>query len=156
MMYANRDTPPPLLADSLKRMKLRGELERMPEKIRTGATTDLPTNWSAQTTSERAGWPSNKAIEVFISDALAGDAMPYGARDATDANTLKISHRDVEAGKLPEQLITFLSETELGTLLSTPVPETPAGRIQALRDMLAETLMQEKLPYSATSTAPER
>ncbi len=144
MMYANRDTPPPLLADSLKRMKLRGELERMPEKIRTGATTDLPTNWSAQTTSERAGWPSNKAIEVFISDALAGDAMPYGARDATDANTLKISHRDVEAGKLPEQLITFLSETELGTLLSTPVPETPAGRIQALRDMLAETLMQEK------------
>lgn len=144
MMYANRDTPPPLLADSLKRMKLRGELERMPEKIRTGATTELPTNWSAQTTSERAGWPSNKAIKVFISDDLVGNAMPYGAQDATEANTLKISHRDVEAGKLPEQLVAFLSETELATLLSTPVPETPAGRIKALRDLLADALMQEK------------
>ncbi|KAA6176257.1 hypothetical protein F3K50_08710 [Pseudomonas marginalis] len=144
MMYANRDTPPPLLADSLKRMKLRGELEYMPEKIRTGATTELPTNWSAQTTSERAGWPSNKAIKVFISDDLVGDAMPYGAQDATDTNTLKISHRNVEAGKLPEQLVAFLSETELGTLLSAPVPETPAGRIKALRNLLADALMQEK------------
>lgn len=144
MMYANRDTPPPLLADSLKRMRLREELEHTPEKIRTGATTELPTNWSAQTTSELAGWPSNKAIKVFISDDLVGDAMSYGAPDATDANTFKISHRDVEADKLPEQLIAFLSETELGTLLPAPVPETPVGRINALRNLLAATLEQEK------------
>ncbi|WP_237151273.1 NEL-type E3 ubiquitin ligase domain-containing protein [Pseudomonas sp. ADAK18] len=144
MMYANRDTPPPLLADSLKRMKLRVEIEATPEKIRTGAATDLPTNWSAQTTSELQGWPSNKAIKVFIGDDLVGDAMPYGAMDATDANTLKISHQDVQAGKLPEQLSVFLSETELSTLLSAPVPETAAGRIKALRDLLANTLEQEK------------
>lgn len=144
MMYANRDTPPPLLADSLKRMKLREEVEQAPEKIRSGATTDLPTNWSAQTASELPGWPSNKAIKVFISDNLVGDAMPYGASDATDTDTFKISHRDVEAGKLPEQLTAFLSETELGTLLTTPLPETPAGRIKALRDLLADTLEQEK------------
>lgn len=144
MMYAQRETPPPLLADSLKRMQIHQQLEGAPERVRTGATADLPSNWAAQITSELPGWPSNKVIKVFIGDNLVGHVMPYGATDVTDANTLKISHRDVEAGKLPEQVIAFLSDTELSALLPASVPETAEGRIMALRDLLANTLVQEK------------
>lgn len=136
-MYANRDTPPPLLADSLKRLRLRARIKQAPEHIRTGEAVELPLNWAAQVTSELPGWPADRAIKVYLRNDLSGDAMTYGTPQADDAHTLKTCHRDVTAGKLPEQLVGFLSEAHLRALLPAPLPETATGRVQALRDQLA-------------------
>lgn len=144
MMYAHREPPPPLLADSLKRRRLHRQVEQAPQQMRTGAMPDLPTNWSVQTISELAGWPSDKAIDVFINNDLSGYAMRYGATDATQVNTLKISHHDVRAGKLPEHVVAFLSEAELKALLPSPVPATQSGQVEALRGQLAERLVPQK------------
>ncbi len=143
MMYAQRDSLPPLLADSLKRIKLHQQLEGAPQQVRTGSRTDLPTNWAVQTTTELQGWPSNKAIQVFLNSDLTGHAMVYGATDATEANTLRLSHQAVEAGQWPEQLIAFLSEPERTTLLATPQGQSLPEHVQALRKHLANALVQQ-------------
>jgi hypothetical protein len=145
MMYANRDSVPPLLADSLKRLKLRDEVQLGPEKIRAGAAIELPTNWSVQVTSELPGWPAGKAIKVFTNSDLSGYSMTYGAIDATEANTLRISHQAVEANQLPEQLSGFLSEAQFRALLPGALAESSAERTQALRNYLADKLEQENI-----------
>jgi hypothetical protein len=150
MMYANHDSVPPLLADSLKRLKLRDEVRRGPERIRTGAAIELPTNWAVQMISELPGWPANKAIKVFTNSDLSGYAMTYGAIDATEADTLRISHQAVEANQLPEHLSVFLNDAQFSDLLAdASLPDalsrSPAERTQALRNYLADKLEQEKI-----------
>ena len=145
MMYAHREPPPPLLADSLQRLQLRRQVEQAAQRIRTGATVELPTNWAVQTTSELPGWPAHKAIDVFINPDMSGYAMRYGAADALPANTLNISLAQVQAGKLPELITAFMSEMELQALLPPPLPETKAGRIEALRGQLAERLAPHRI-----------
>lgn len=140
MMYAHREPPPPLLADSLTRLQLRRQVRAAPQLMRTAGAPDLPTNWSVQTTSELPGWPADKAIDVFINHDLSGYAMRYGASEATPANTLTIRHDDVRAGKLPEQVVEFLSEAQLKALLPTPLPATASARVEALREQLAKRL----------------
>ncbi|MGL5995435.1 MAG: NEL-type E3 ubiquitin ligase domain-containing protein [Pseudomonas proteolytica] len=144
MMYAHREPPPPLLVDSLKRLQLRRHVRRAPQLMRTGAPADLPTNWSVQTTCELPGWPADKAIDVFINHDLSGYAMRYGASEATPANTLQIRHEDVRAGKLPEQVVEFLSTTQLKALLPTPLPATAPRQIEALREQLAKRLVTQQ------------
>ncbi|WP_313450781.1 NEL-type E3 ubiquitin ligase domain-containing protein [Pseudomonas rhodesiae] len=158
MMYADRDSPPPLLVDSLKRIRLRAQVDRAPAQVRAGTAAKLPDNWAAQTTSELPGWPPNKAIAVFINDDLSGHALTYGAATPSDADTLNISHREVSAGQLPERLATFLSDSEFAGLLPAPVGPTSAARIQALRGLLADKVAREKTAvfnhlYSTTEVA---
>ncbi|SEN14661.1 C-terminal novel E3 ligase, LRR-interacting [Pseudomonas sp. ok272] len=143
-MYADRDGPAPLLVDSLQRLRLQAEVEQAPEQIRAGAPTELPLNWPAQTTSELPDWPTDKAIKVYLRDDLSGDALTYGAAQADEVHTLTTCYRDVATGKLPEQVVGFLSEAELQALLPAPLPETPTGRIQALREQLASELTQQQ------------
>ncbi|AZF35860.1 hypothetical protein C4J88_1061 [Pseudomonas sp. R4-39-08] len=143
MMYAQRDTPPPLLADSLKRIKLRQQLESAPQQVRTGASADLPTNWTVQTTTELQGWPANKAIQVFINSDLTGHSIVYGATDASAANTLRLSYQAVEAGQWFERVIAFLSDTERMALLAAPGAQTLPEPVMALRERLANELVQQ-------------
>lgn len=145
MMYLNRDTPPPLLTDSLQRMKLLGELDEAPQRIRSGTQAELPANWLVQITSELPGWPSDKAIKVYMNDDLSGAAMTYGAAEASEANTLKISYQDAQGSRLTDQLSGFLSPLELATLLPPDAVGTSADPVQALRRHLADRLAQEKI-----------
>ena len=136
-MYLDRAPTPPLLADSLDRLKLYHETTQLPQKIRAGEPTGDWFTWSAQLTTEQHSWPPGKAIKVFDSDAAS---MVFGAADADAAHTLAISTQDVRAGKLPEQLVRFLSEAELQTMLPTRLPETAETRASALRNQLANDL----------------
>ncbi|MFC6335743.1 NEL-type E3 ubiquitin ligase domain-containing protein [Pseudomonas karstica] len=143
-MYIDLEPPPPLLADSLKRQQLYDKATSLSEKIRAGQPADESFHWSAQLSSEFENWPSDKAIQVFDNVELAGPPLTYGAQDADAAHSLKISQQDLDNGKLPEQLTTFLTEPELQALLPEPLPPTQAARTSALRAQLADELAGQK------------
>ncbi|MFO2466423.1 NEL-type E3 ubiquitin ligase domain-containing protein [Pseudomonas sp. 15FMM2] len=144
-MYLDLTPPPPLLADSLKRMKFYDRAASLPDKVRAGQPIDESFNWSAQISSELENWPSDKAIQVFDNPDLTGEPMTYGARNADAAHSLKISLQDLNDGKLPEQLNHFLTDAELRAMLPAPLPPTAQGRTEALRNQLADRLAQEKV-----------
>jgi len=143
-MYVELKPTPPLLADTLMRMHMFDQAKQLPQKIRNGGLTQEEFNWSAQLSSELKNWPSDKAIKVFYEPDLTGYHITYGtASDA--AHTLNISHQDINAGALPERLVGFLTEAELQALLPAPLPDTPAARTAALRDLLATKVASEHI-----------
>lgn len=143
MMYIDLAPTPPLLADSLKRLALYREAAGLSAKMRAGAAVDGAFNWSAQIATELHNWPADKAIEVFDEVDLSGEPMVYGAPNADEAHSLKISHQDVMAGTLPARLGSFLNETELRALLPAPLPQPPQARVTALRNQIADGIAQQ-------------
>ncbi|WP_460131250.1 dermonecrotic toxin domain-containing protein [Pseudomonas sp. S1_E04] len=143
-MYLNLEPTPPLLEDSLSRLRSANEARKLPEQVRGGAPTGDWFTWAAQMTTERPGWPSDKAIRVFNNAELTGNHLSYGSRRG-DAQTLDISHQDVSAGQLAPRLNDFLPPVQLEALLPEPLPDTAEARIQALRDQMADDLDRNRI-----------
>ncbi len=143
-MYLNLEPTPPLLEDSLSRLRLADEARMLPEQVRSGAPTADWFTWAAQITTERRGWPADKAIRVFNNAELTGDHLTFGSARG-DAQTLDISHQDVGAGQLAQRLHDVLSPAQLEALLPEPLPDTAEARIQALRDQMADDLERNRI-----------
>ncbi len=139
-IYVENTELPPLLADTLERFELRREVTRLVARVRSGEPTGEADNWTTQFVTELAGWPASKAIEVFAAGDLSGEPMRYGAKDADALHTLQTSLADVQAGRLPEKLVAFLSAPELEDVLATAPPSEATERVQAVRDQLADAL----------------
>lgn len=138
-IYVECTALPPLLADTLERFELRRAVDGFGDLVRKGAPTGETDDWTAQSLTELPGWPVERAIEVFDAADLSGASMKYGDCEAGAAQTLRISRQAVQAGRLPEQIVGYLSEMELEGLLGAPLPAAPA-RVQALRNRLGDYL----------------
>lgn len=143
-MYLNLEPTPPLLEDSLSRLRLANEARKLPQQVRSGAVTGDWFTWAAQITTERHGWPADRAIRVFNNAELTGDHLTFGSGRG-DAQTLDISHQDVCAGQLAPRLHDFLPPVQLEALLPEPLPDTAEARIQALRDQMADDLDRNRV-----------
>ncbi|WP_300627631.1 DUF6543 domain-containing protein [Pseudomonas sp.] len=143
-IYVENTELPPLLNDTLERVELRQDVDHCLAHVRNGEPTGEADNWTAQTLTELPGWPADSAIDVFDAADLSGDPIRYGNRDADPAHTLRITLEAIQAGRLPEQLVAFLNEEALKGLLGKDLPAEPAGRVQALRDQLADYLETQK------------
>lgn len=139
-VYVENTELPPLLADTLKRFELRREVVRLIEQVRKGEPTGEADNWTPQIVTELPGWPASKAIEVFVAGDLSGEPMKYGAKDADALHTLQTSLAQVQAGRLPEKLVAFLSAQELEDMLAVAPPSEPTEQVQAVRERLADYL----------------
>lgn len=154
-LFTRLEPLPPLLADNLQRLQLKHEAHELPGRLRRGDPMGASFDWSAQLASELPGWPENKAIHVFDSDALSGGYRPYGADSASDTHCLKISRQALANGELAPHIIDFLDDAELQALLPAPLPPLRTARVEALREQIAESLTPQ-LPvvfeqlYSAT------
>lgn len=136
-VHADNNAPPPLLMDSLKRLRLNDEAQRLPDHLRAGKAVDQDTYWSPHMATELPGWPADQAIDVYEDASLSGSHQRYGASDARQA--LAISRMALNEGKLAERLVDSLDERHLHALLPT-VPAARTERIQALREHLADQL----------------
>jgi hypothetical protein len=129
--------PAPVLDDTLKRMRLAQQARDLPERLRNGEPVDQETYWSPHMAVELAGWPADWAIQVYEDAGLHGDPLHFGAHDAP--NTVRISHLDLNRGRLPERLVDALDPAHLHVLLGDAA-QTRAARIESLRHRLADNL----------------
>jgi hypothetical protein len=131
----------PLLEDTLKRVRLSREAAELPEQLRAGKPVDEDTYWSPHIATALPGWPHDVAILVYEDADLNGAPLHYGAPEAL--HTLPISHADLNRGKLPERLVYFLDPARLTALIG-PLPESYAAQIEALRNRLADHLVERR------------
>lgn len=156
-VYVHQQPPPPLLRDTVQRFEAYEYPRRASAKIRAGEplALDPSSDWFEQMVTELAGWPQQKAIEVFQRPDLTGDSHTYGAANAAPADTLRLSLAQVMSGQLPEQVVGFLDAQQITTLLGDHV--APERQIQALRDQLADyVLTQTSLPSHQLQVARQR
>jgi hypothetical protein len=135
-MYVENTAPPPLLTDSLDRADIQLQTEQAIHDIRSGRPIDPASYWFEPLATYLEGWPSDKALRVYENTDLTGRFRTYGNAKASDEQTLATSLSRLMQGDLPTQLIEFLSEEELQTLLGPGVARE--DQLQALRNQLAD------------------
>ena len=140
-MYAENQTPPPLLADTLDRFELRQHIDTLSEP---SARTGEAAYWSADMVTRMDGWPSGKAIAVFEASDLSGESIRHGALQAAPDATLSISRDDLLAGRLAQRVVDFLDEAELTALLGEPLSADPGARVKSLGEQLGHYVASRK------------
>ncbi|OKO46161.1 dermonecrotic toxin domain-containing protein [Pseudomonas sp. BTN1] len=147
-MHLYHEPMPPLLAGTLRRFEAQAYPAIASERIRTGQplASDPSSDWFIQTVTELDGWPSDKAIEVFLNPDLSGRSIKVGNPDAASADTLPLSFAQVMSGQLPEHVLGFLDEEASRRLLGGDIAQSQ--RVQHLRDLLADHVLHWRRDFT--------
>ncbi|WP_448111546.1 NEL-type E3 ubiquitin ligase domain-containing protein [Pseudomonas lini] len=135
-MYADHSAPPPLLDDSLKRLKIQRQTRDTIDRIRTGQPLDPSSYWFEPLATYLDGWPSTKALKVYENADLTGHSRQYGNAGAAREQTLSTSLSHIMSEQFAPSLVEFLESEELEAMLSGKVAKNQ--QVQALRNRLAD------------------
>ncbi|KRA93708.1 hypothetical protein ASD91_08115 [Pseudomonas sp. Root68] len=143
-LHVEQQTPPALLADTLKRFKAHTDAQACAEQILANRIGEEWADYAVRIMTEMRGWPDDKAIEVFQGPGLTGKAIKDGYAQALPANTLQMSWSDLLVGALPERVVGFLDEQALRELLGEWLSGDSQKRTEALREQWATRVGQRK------------
>ncbi|ROL74107.1 NEL-type E3 ubiquitin ligase domain-containing protein [Pseudomonas vranovensis] len=133
-IYATQQPLPPLLADTLQRLRLDRQLETWIGNLRSGSPGGVGRDIAVVLATELPNW-LNLPIEVFRGPELWGDSTVYGLARWPDRATFKVLMSELYANQLPEAILQHFDEQAINRLLGARVQ--PADRLQALRNALA-------------------
>lgn len=147
-MHRYQEPMPPLLAGTLRRFEAQAYPVTASQRIRAGQSLalDPSSDWFIQTVTELDGWPSDKAINVFLNPDLSGRSIKVGNPDAAPTDTLPLSFAQVMSGQLPEHVLGFLDETDTRQLLGGDI--APTQQVQHLRDQLADHVLRWRRDFA--------
>jgi hypothetical protein len=135
-MYADNTAPPPLLDDSLTRLRIQRQARQNVEKIRTGQAIDSDAYWFEPLATYLDGWPADKALKVYKKTDRTGPFRQYGNAEATNEQTLSTSLAQLTSAEFAPDLVEFLSEEELQAMPGGTIDKS--AQTQAMRDRLAD------------------
>lgn len=141
-VHMNSEGIPPLLKDSLTRVKLHKQNIKDIEHVRQGLTTSEKSYWLESLPTELQGWPEEKAVAIYSDQTLSGLPHVYGNRDAVPEDTLKISQGDVKQAKLWPLIVDNFDSTQLDALLGPEIVK--AGAVEALQTKVADYAYQRR------------
>ncbi|UVL58596.1 NEL-type E3 ubiquitin ligase domain-containing protein [Pseudomonas sp. B21-035] len=133
-IYATQQPLPPVLADTLQRLRLDRQLETWIGNLRSGSPGGVGRDFAVVLATELPNW-LNLPIEVFRGPELWGDSTVYGLARWPDRATFKVLMSELYANQLPEAILQRFDEQAIKRLLGAHVQ--PADRLQALRNALA-------------------
>lgn len=133
-IYATQQPLPPVLADTLLRLRLDRQLETWIGNLRSGSPGGVGRDFAVVLATELPNW-LNLPIEVFRGPELWGDSTAYGLARWPDVATFKVLTSELYANQLPEAILQQFDEQAIKRLLGAHVQ--PADRLQALRNALA-------------------
>ncbi|MBD9614008.1 hypothetical protein IB245_21120 [Pseudomonas sp. PDM02] len=135
-MYVDNTAPPPLLDDSLTRLKIQRQTREAIERIRTGQPLDPASWWFESLATYLDGWPVDKALKVYEDADMTGRFRLYGNAEASEAQTLSTSQSQLMSEQFAPRLVEFLSEEERQAMLGRSTAKSE--QVQALRNRLAD------------------
>lgn len=136
-LHVVSEPPPALLTDTIERFKAWADVRKLPEQILASEVPPAFVEQVPRLLAELPRWPEQKGIEVFEGAEHRGPSIKYGNADASPANTLKITHAEVRAGKLPELAVKFVDESDIHALLGQGISTDERIRIDTLKGRLA-------------------
>ncbi|WP_223461629.1 dermonecrotic toxin domain-containing protein [Pseudomonas sp. GL-RE-19] len=143
-LHVEQQTPPALLADTLKRFKAHADAQACAEQIMANRIGEEWADYAVRSMTEMGGWSGDKAIEVFQGPGLTGASIKNGYAQASLANTLQMTRSYLLAGALPERVVGFLDEQALRELLPEWLSGDAQKRAQALREQWAAQVGRRK------------
>ena len=123
-VHMHNEPIPPLLKDSLARLKIQKQNIQDIARIREGQAIADRVEWLEALPTELAGWPENKALKVFSDATLSGPPHTFGNPEALPEETLEISQAAINQGKLWPLVAERFSPAELAGLVGPDTPQT--------------------------------
>ncbi len=137
-MHVDNAAPPPLLADTVARFDTWDRTRGASQLVRHGQPLPADSYWFETIAANLPGWPADKGLRVFEQADLTGSHRQYGNAAAPSDKMLDISLADLMAGRLPERLPGFLSESDMTAVLGRHYPQDL--QVQALRNRMAQAV----------------
>ncbi|UVJ42451.1 hypothetical protein NVV94_17665 [Pseudomonas sp. LS1212] len=156
-MHVEGEPVPPLLADTLERMQIDRQVERLIGQIRRGEPIPANMTHPAALVVALPGWPVDGVLQVFHQAELRAE---YGNALTGDGPRLKVSHAQLLRGELAQRLIDQMTEAQIIRLLGDGVGSQHNMRVQALRDRLADYAEQRRTAifesvYNGPASVPD-
>ncbi|MCU1722675.1 dermonecrotic toxin domain-containing protein [Pseudomonas sp. 5P_5.1_Bac1] len=140
-MYVESTPVPPLLEDTLRRLRLDDSIGRMIDLLRSAQSGELNMGFCARLAIELPGWP-RRVIEVFEGPTLTGTPTVYGRQLWPEGRSIKVLASDLFDNRLPEAIVAQLDESEIDQLLGAGV--APDARAQAVREKMARRIIRRR------------
>ena len=135
-VHMHSEPIPPLLKDSLTRLKIQKQNIQDIALVREGKVIADRVEWLEALPTELAGWPENKALKVYSDDTLSGSPHIFGNPQALPENTLEISQAAINQGQLWPRIAERFNQTELAGLVGSDTPQ--AEVVNKLQGKLAD------------------
>ncbi|MEN5216424.1 NEL-type E3 ubiquitin ligase domain-containing protein [Pseudomonas pudica] len=145
--------PPALLADTLLRLRLAGDMDGIITKVRHGQPLAAHMNFALPELVQLPGWPANYRLKVFTGAEKWGDAVYFGAQPKADTLQIEIGRTELDEGGLSQVVLAQMDEDVIQQLL----PDTPAEqRPGALNELLANHLKARRREVYASMLESHR
>lgn len=144
---------PPLLLDTLQRLRINRRLQRLIDTLQSGQRIEHYSELSATAAVQLPNWPQ-RIIEVFEADDFVGPSLRYGEERWADNEVIRVRARDLPDNHLVQGILAHLSEDEVTALLGEGVADE--ARVLRLRSVLAEQVsVQRQSLFEALYTAAQ-
>ncbi|CAK9888914.1 MULTISPECIES: NEL-type E3 ubiquitin ligase domain-containing protein [Pseudomonas] len=140
-VLATQQPLPPLLADTLQRLRLDRQLQAWIGNLRSGTPGGVGRDIGAVLVTEMPGW-LQQPVKVFHGPELWGESTVHGLDRWPSAEPFKVVASDLYANRLPEVILRQLDNPSIERLLGAQVQ--PSDRLQALRNLLASRAEQRQ------------
>jgi Leucine-rich repeat (LRR) protein len=143
-LHVDNQPMPSLLSDTLRQFRIDRQVNEMIEQVRQGLP--MPDERYRHVLPEVVSlprWPRGRVIEVYDA-SLTGSPSRYGQASTPGKPAIRVSHRDVSAGGLPERILATLDEQEIVRLLGQEGARVEAEREAVFCQQLAERLSRNK------------
>lgn len=145
--------PPPLLADTLLRLRLADDVEGIITRVRHGQPLAAHMNFALPELVQLPGWPAKYRLKVFTGAEKWGDAVYFGAQPKADTLQIEIGRGELDEGELSKVVLAEMDEDVIQQLL----PDTPAEqRPGALNELLANHLTARRREVFASMLESHR
>ena len=135
-VHMHNEPIPPLLKDSLTRLKIQKQNIQDIARIREGQAIADRVEWLEALPTELTGWPESKALKVFSDHTFSGPPHTFGNPEALPEDTLEISQAAINQGQLWPLVAERFNQTELAGLVGADTPQ--AEVVKKLRGKVAD------------------
>ncbi|SEM48715.1 Leucine rich repeat-containing protein [Pseudomonas sp. ok272] len=144
-MHIDRQSPPPLLAETLRQFRVDQQVDGMIEHLRNGTCVEGLCEYALPLIVEMPGWPREEVLEVFEGAEPWGRSQVHGTPPLGGARrTIKVTRTEAMSGKLAATVLSELDEEQIVELLGVEGAHDVSKRGQVFRDRLANHARSRK------------
>ncbi|WP_415760380.1 NEL-type E3 ubiquitin ligase domain-containing protein [Pseudomonas sp. LT1P18] len=143
-VHVDNQPIPSLLSDTLRQFQIDRQVNEMIEQVRLGEPVpDNRYDYALPEVVSLPRWLKGRVIEVYDA-SLTGTPSRYGQASIPSKPAIRVSLRDVSAGRLSERVLATLDEQEIIRLLGEEGARVEAEREAVFCQQLAEHLSGNK------------
>lgn len=146
-VYVSQQPLPPLLLDTMQRLRLNRRLDLLIASLGNGQPLEHFSEVAATAAVQLPNWPK-RVIEVFDGADFEGPSTRYGDASWTNAEVIRVLASDLAQNRLATLSLAAFNEAEISALLGDGIPAE--AHTPRLRYLLAKQVSEQRQAFFDT------